>query len=73
MSFDPMFDENPSNETVGVYFDEVKRETDKAILFVFDEKEVWLPKSQIVETQFDANSVVWIPRWLAEKNELDYE
>ncbi len=52
---------------------EVKRETDKAILFYDGKIEVWLPKSRISDygqTKDGKTTSVFIPEWLAEEKEL---
>lgn len=64
-------------DQVTVYVDRVLRTTDKAALcLVNNDTEVWLPWSQIDEgsevQQKGDEGEVYIPRWLAEKNELPY-
>jgi hypothetical protein len=51
-----------------IEFDEIKSQTEKAILFKFGNKEAWLPKSQI-RIRPGYKSVV-IPNWLCFENEL---
>jgi hypothetical protein len=55
----------PSNVVLDHYG--VKHETDKAKLFMFDEGEVWIAKSQI---EYEDTDTLEIPRWLAEEKEL---
>lgn len=56
-------------ETVYITVDEVRRETDKAILCVIDDEKVWIPKSQIGEdsavTELGDSGELEIPEWLA--------
>lgn len=47
---------------VEVFYDEVVRETDLARLYQIGDVQVWLPKSQVVETE---PFVIEIPHWLA--------
>lgn len=64
-------------DEVDVPVEDVKAETDSAILIVTEEAEEWIPKSQILD-----DSEVWkkgdsgilvIRRWLAEEKDLYYE
>jgi hypothetical protein len=50
----------------------MKYETDKAMLLFDGKKEVWVPKSQIEDTErMEKNMVViTIPEWLAMEKEL---
>ena len=57
---------------VRVRFDGVEAETDAAYLLSVDGEEVWIPKSQIAHMD-DSAGELWIPLWLAEKKELDYD
>ena len=53
---------------------EIKRETDKAILFKFGESENWLPKSQTKIKKKKEGCCVEIPDWLWKKmNEITEE
>lgn len=52
-----------------VDYTDMLHETDKAILFETDVGEVWIPKSEIVEHDEDAMTVM-IPTWLAEEKDL---
>lgn len=54
-------------DLVEVEYDELLAETDRAKLFMIDDSEVWIPKSQIT---YDEEGVFAIPRWLARKNDL---
>lgn len=50
---------------------EIKRETDKAILFFDGTREVWLPKSQLEDrSNYSDGTEITIPTWLAEGKEL---
>ncbi len=54
------------------------RETERAKLVVFNSKQCWLPVSQFAKEMeiLDIDSgdcVVYIPRWLADKNKLSYD
>lgn len=66
-----------SNEIVTVMVDRLIRQTDNAALCSIDGEEVWLPWSQIDEGSEIASNgdsgEVYIPRWLAEKKNLNYE
>lgn len=49
-----------------LYYDEMMRETGKAILFRFEGREDWIPKSQIrKQYKEDDSIVVVVPKWLA--------
>ena len=48
--------------------DGIVHETIKAILFDFDGKEVWLPKSEITTHN---GTIVEVPQWLAEDKGLE--
>lgn len=51
---------------------EIKRETDKAILFKFGESENWMPKSQVKIKKKKEGCSVEIPDWLWKKmNEIE--
>ena len=51
-----------------INYDHVKKESDKAKLYIIHDVEIWLPKSQIID---DNGEIVVIPAWLAEKNGLE--
>ena len=61
-----------SNELISVQYDRLvsEKETDKALLFIIDGKNVWLPKSQIEDIR-EAEKVVDIPLWLAKAKQLE--
>ena len=51
----------------------VTRESDKALCFLFDHREVWLPKSQLryVECRHGIfYGEIWCPQWLITQNNL---
>lgn len=48
--------------------DGIEHETDEAILFLFDEVSIWIPKSVIKDHD---DLVVEVPDWFAEKAELE--
>ena len=48
--------------------DGISHETDDAVLFYFDERDVWIPKSVI--NDYDG-LVVEVEPWFAEKEELE--
>jgi hypothetical protein len=56
---------------------ELIRQTDKAGLFKVGDDEVWLPWSMIHEDSQCAKDgdvgIVYVPRWLAEDKEIEYE
>jgi len=49
---------------VPVYYDVISAETDKAYCFSTADKEVWLPKSQVIDID-SQNGEMIIPEWLA--------
>lgn len=80
----PRYDDPRTREPVAVAFshvkgrDELPVETAKAWLMHFPCKEVnlWIPKSQgtiaVDNSEEDEDSIIHIPLWLAEQNDLDY-
>lgn len=66
---------NDPDETCEVDVDFIKAETDKAWLFVIDDEETWVAKSQITDGDEleigDENVTVTVPMWLAEQNGWD--
>ena len=55
-----------------IYYSELVRETDKAVLLELDDSsEVWFPKSQ-VEFHEDGENV-WITQWVFEDKDIDVE
>jgi len=51
-------------------YDKVSASTEKAILFQFDDEEVWLPKSQILDHS-STDKVVEIEDWIVEEKGLE--
>lgn len=51
-------------------YDEIVKESDKAICFVTDAGDIWIPKSQILYHDKEERQVT-IPQWLAEAKDLD--
>ncbi len=62
------------NDWVTAYFDEIRYETDEAVLFTFDggDTEEWIPRSQIDEIDDKAGELT-LRRWIAEKRGIDHE
>lgn len=62
------------NEPVEIAVTEVIAETDKAILCVVDDEDVWIPISQIDDAsevwEYGDEGTLVIPRWLAEEKGL---
>ncbi len=60
-----------NNELISIQYDEIvdSRETEKAYLFIIDDEEVWLPKSQVEDIR-ETEYVVDIPLWLAKAKGL---
>lgn len=52
-------------------FDEIEMYTEKAILFKFDKKKVWLPKSQVKNLDMHGHFFE-IPQWLMEAKEIEF-
>ena len=54
------------------FFGQIKRETQKAILFFDGIREVWLPKSKIryTEPKKDKTTMVTVPEWMAKERKL---
>ena len=62
-----------TKKMVEIDIDRIKLETDKAILVIIDDDEIWLPKSQITyDTEIDLNDVkvVEASEWIAEQKGL---
>lgn len=59
---------------VHIDFDSIRRETERAFLFIIDEEEVWLPKSQIADAddynEGDENGTVSITEYIANEKGL---
>ena len=52
---------------------ELKHETSKAMLVEFEGEEMWIPRSQIKDEEYDSVEgedflvAIWIPKWLADE------
>jgi hypothetical protein len=46
-----------TGSTVPIGFDSIKRQTDRAVLFVIDDDDVWIPKSVISAIEGDCADV----------------
>lgn len=55
------------DSTVWLDHEGVRRETERAKLFVIDGDEVWVPKSVIID---ENDELVGVQPWWAEKNDL---
>ena len=58
---------------IEVDIDGIKIETEKAILAIIDDEEIWLPKSQIeydTDLELDQVKVVEVTEWIAEQKGL---
>lgn len=53
---------------VEVAYSKVNKLTDKAILLVIDDEEVWIPRSQITEM---AGDTITVTKWIADEKGLD--
>ena len=64
-----LHDEQPTKQEPApkILEGEIKRETEKAILFKFGESENWLPKSQINIKKKKEGVSIEIPAWLWDK------
>lgn len=52
-----------------ISFDDIEHETESAVMFEFDSRLVWLPKSQVT---YDRNDkTVTVPQWLVEEHGLE--
>lgn len=65
----------PKQETRFIYLrfgkDAKQRETEKAVLFVVNNEQIWLPKSQIAHLSDEGDTIaVTLPEWLVEKNPI---
>jgi len=62
------------DDAIAVEFDECKRETDRAVCLIVEDKTVWIPKSVIapgfVPDVFDGPGRTWVAEWFAEKEGL---
>ena len=50
-----------------IHYDEIKKETKKAILYSVRDNEFWIPRSQITNNNL-IEEWIEIPDWLYEKN-----
>jgi len=55
---------------VAIAYDWIGASTDSARLFIIEEKNYWIPNSQIYEIFEDDERQVIISRWIAEKKQL---
>ena len=65
-------EENSGDQSVVIEIDGVVRQSEKAVLYQIKGDEHWIPKSQI-RAVHDDQLHIEIPRWLADKNQLDFE
>ena len=56
-------------EMYEINYDKKEHETDKAWLFIFEDKKVWLPKSQCELDEL--NKIINVPVWLVEEKEIE--
>ena len=61
-----------NNDLISVQYDRIidSRETKLAYLFIIDNKEIWLPKSQVEDIR-ETEKVVDIPYWLVKAKGLE--
>jgi len=62
-----------NKKTIEIDIDRIKLETDKAILVIIDDEEIWLPKSQITYNEnhdLDKPQEIEISEWIAEQKGL---
>jgi len=58
-----------NQERIILVYDFIEHETESAYLVVFEEAEVWIPKSlSILDTK---NETIEVPLWLAEDKEIE--
>jgi len=67
--------QHEDTEMVEIEVDEVLTERDSALLFLIDDKEIWIPKSLIDLNESEAteegeSGIVYLQRWKAEELEL---
>jgi len=65
-----------SNESVTLKYDSIEAYTGKAVLFIFDTEEVWIPSSQIhnynnLYFEGEQSGDVEVASWFVEKEYLD--
>ncbi len=60
------------SDLISIQYDRIvdNRETELAYLFVIDNRDVWLPKSQVEDIR-ETEKVVDIPFWLAKAKGLE--
>lgn len=56
------------DKLVEVFYSKVVKLSDKAILLIIDDEEVWLPRSQITEM---TEETVTVTKWIADEKGLD--
>jgi len=54
--------------TLDIVYDDLVYETDKAYLLRFDDRDVWIPKSQVQDID---DEYITLPLWLIEEKELE--
>ena len=60
-----------NNDLVDIPYDEVRHDTDFAVLFIMDGEEQWIPKSLIENiSDEDGPGEVTIPEWFARQEGL---
>lgn len=61
------------DELVTVHVDEIRRESEKAILVAIGEEEIWLPKSQLRGDYSEGESDidVTMTKWIAEQKGIE--
>ena len=60
-----------SEEYTEVKCDDIKHETDNAVLIVYQGEDKWLPLSQVSRiSRYAANPSLWVKTWLAKKEGL---
>lgn len=64
----------PANNWVYIEVDEIKKETEAAFLFLIDDEEVWIPKSQMADPDNyemgDCDCEVSVTEWIANQKGL---
>jgi hypothetical protein len=61
------------HDTIDLKYDEIMAQTERAILFRFDNEEVWLPRSQIEDPNEldDCGGEVSVQYWIVKEKELE--
>lgn len=66
-----------SSNWVHLEVTEILRETDKAILVLLDDEELWIPLSQIADSDDysvgDTDCVISVTEWFAKQSNLEIE